>query len=198
MAIPGIRLTTRDPAQIVLTIDASVRAAWTPEDCARYLALGELPTGGKAPAGATRFALRPMGWAERRAARDASANGLYSARGNDLLGEFIAAFIAGRDAAAAAGADEAAQERAGRDAGDAFRRALDLDDRTELDRASVLNLTHDEALVAACCTAVIDGDRSQSWRDFADEVDSALMPGVITELARHIRRLSQVSTRQAF
>lgn len=197
MALP-VHLTTTEPAEVVLSFDESVRAAWSPDDCARYLHRGETPKGSKAPAGATRFRIRPMGWAERRAARDASANGLYSARGNDLLEQYIAAIIAGRKRAADADADEATQERAGRDAGDVFRRALDLADRAELDRASVLNLTHDEALVGACCTAVIDGDRKESWRTFADQVDAALMAQVITELARHIRRISTVSTRQGF
>ncbi|MCB9553497.1 MAG: hypothetical protein H6705_16770 [Myxococcales bacterium] len=185
MGLP-LRATTRDTADVVLTFDESIKAAWSEEERARYLLLGEMPKSG-VPRDATIFRIRPMRWAERRAARDASANGHHSARGFELLGQYI-------EAMSKAGA----AKRDIRGAGDRFRRRLSLADRRELDGASITQLHHDEALCEQCVVEVIESGRREPWAEVVDQLDGALVSQAISELAQHIARISRLSPSQAF
>lgn len=185
MGLP-LRATTRDTADVVLTVDESVKATWSEEERARYLLLGEPPKSGL-PRDATLFRIRPMRWAERRAARDATASGHYSARGAELLEQYIEAM---RKAGAA--------KKDVRLAGDRFRRKLSLADRRELDGASITQFHHDEALCEQCVVEVIESGRREPWAEVVDQLDGALVTQAISELARHINRISRLSPAQAF
>lgn len=173
-------LTTSDATAIVLTIDPALDA-WSDEQRARYLGTGEGPA---PPADATVIRIRAMGWTERRQVQRACASGLWSERGAELHRQFVEAMAAAPDRAAAVG--------------DEYRRSLSLADRAELDRASVLQLEHDDALAETCVVDVREGVQVQRWRDFLDSLDPATARRVLYEVVHHVHRISRVQDRQRF
>ncbi|MEZ4436668.1 MAG: hypothetical protein R3F65_30065 [bacterium] len=178
----------------MLTFDGSVEAAWDEKARAVYQLTGRAPDSGL-PREATRFVIRPMGWAERRAARDATASGLYTARGSELREAFIHAVRKGALAAKEAG--DADVDGAADRAGDVYRRSLSMDDRAELDRSNALVLDHDEVVVERCVVEVREGGRRLSWTELRELLaPSGLVTRAIQQLAVHITRISSLEAQQ--
>lgn len=176
----GLTMTTKDTLEIVVTCDEAVIKAWPDASArARYPYTGELP--GPIPRDATVIKVRPMGWAERKSARDSTFSGRYSVRGGELAATYRAEMIKSE-----AGADE-------------WRRALSMEDRRELDQHALLQLESDEAVAASCVVEVRQGARVLSWSQMLECLtDGTAASNVIRQVARHVSRISTLGTDAAF
>lgn len=176
----ALAMTVKDTAEIVITCDDAVVKAWPDEGArARYPYTGEAP--GPIPRDATVIKVRPMGWAERKSARDATFSGRYSVRGGELATTYRVEMIKSE-----AGADE-------------WRRSLSMEDRRELDQHALLQLESDEAVAAACVVEVRQGARVLSWVQLLECLtDGTTASTVIRQVARHVSRISTLGTEAAF
>lgn len=166
-----IHLTTKETANVCLSFDPAVEAAWSEEDRLEHRFGGAIPESG-IPSDATIFAVRALGWGERREVRKGHASGLYSKRGLDLYNGEVKHFIDKQE-------------------GD-YRLALSVEDRRELERFSLLMNDRAEQICKIAVTEVKQGGKTYSFQQFLDGVPESVSVPAVAELSAHIERISSL------
>lgn len=187
-----LKLTTSETLEVVLSCDPAVEGAWTLAERTAWTWQGKPPKT-PPPEDATRFILRPLSWAERRALGQARPLGCVSQRGAELYSEQIGRYVLDAKRKARKEGDDPDEGDDGRSVAQ-WHGDLNAADRVELDRYVREKARSEEAACAAAVVEVRTGGRSLLWGAFLDAIrDDNTVASIIHELALHARRLSSLT-----